>query len=62
MMTTLDAFFIFSKFWIFGLLVRVKGKGQKMAQNDKKKEEKSHSVSQELYLILLWFLVHMCRR
>ena len=32
---------------------------QKIAQNDK--TNLSHSVSQELYLIWLWFLVHMCK-
>ena len=36
MMTSPDAFFIFSKFRFSGLLVGV-GKGQKMARNDKKK-------------------------
>ena len=36
------------------------GKGQKMAQNDK--NNLSHSVSQELYLMWrFWFLVHMCK-
>ena len=34
--------------------------GQKMAQNNKK-FSLSHSVSQELYIIWLWFLVHMCK-
>ena len=34
-------------------------KGQKMAQNDK--TNLSHSVSQKLYLIWLWFLVHVCK-
>ena len=33
------------------------GKGEKMAQNDK--TNFSHSVSQELYLIWLWFLVQV---
>ena len=42
-------------FWV------VRGlKGQKMAQNDKK-FCLSHSVSQEPYIIWLWFLVHMCK-
>ena len=45
MMTSPDAFFIFSKFWFSGLLGEggwgggkggVGGKGQKMAQNDQK--------------------------
>ena len=35
-------------------------KGQKMAQNDKK-FCLSHSVSQELYIIWLWFLLHICK-
>ena len=35
-------------------------KGQKMAQNDKK-FCLSHSVSQELYITGLWFLVNMCK-
>ena len=34
------------------------GKGQKMAQSEKKN---SHSVSQELYLIWLRFLLLMCK-
>ena len=33
--------------------------GQRIVQNDK--TNLSHSVSQELYLIWLWFLVHMCK-
>ena len=39
---------------------RVGGKRAKMAQNDKK-FCLSHSVSQEPYIIWLWFLVHMCK-
>ena len=35
-------------------------KGQKMTQNDKK-FCLPHSVSQEPYIIWLWFLVHMCK-
>ena len=39
----------------------VKGlKGQKMPQNDKK-FCLPHSVSEEPYIIWLWFLVHMCK-
>ena len=49
-------FFYFCKNLIFWVR-RVKG--QKMVQNDKK--NLSHSVSQELYHIWLWFLVHMCK-
>ena len=60
-MTSPDAFFIFSKFWFSGLLGwgegGQEGKGQKMIQNVKK--ILSHSVSPELYLIWLSFLVHM---
>ena len=51
-------FFVFSKFWFFGLLGEVGVKGQKMIQNDKK-ICLSHSLSKELYLIWLWFLVNM---
>ena len=46
-------FFIFSKFWFSGSLV---GKRAKKAQNDEK-FWLSHSVSQEPYVIWLWFLV-----
>ena len=35
-------------------------KGQKMSRNDKK-FSLSHAVSQEPYIIWLWFLVHMCK-
>ena len=41
-------------FWVFKWL-----KGQKMAQNDKI-FRLSHSISQEPYIIWLWFLLHMC--
>ena len=51
-------FIHFFKNLIFGIISGVKG--QKMAQNDKK-FCLSHSVSQELYIIWLWFLVHMCK-
>ena len=59
MMTYPDAFFIFSKFWFFGLLGggRKGGGLQKMVQNDKK--ILSHSISQEPYTSWLWFSVHM---
>ena len=46
-------FLIFQNFDFLGQL-----KWQKMAQNDKKLCL-SHSVSQELYIIQLWFLVHI---
>ena len=61
-MTSPDALFIFfSKFWFSGLLGGMGGwdKGQQKAQNDQTKF--FHSVSQELYLIWLWFLVHKCK-
>ena len=45
---------------IYNFLV-VRGlKWQKMAQNNKK-YCLPHSISQELYLIWLWFLVHLCK-
>ena len=49
-------FFYYFKILIFQVVREVKG--QKMAQMDKK-FSLSHSVSQEPYLIWLWFLVHM---
>ena len=51
-------FFIFSKFWFFGLLGGVKM--QKKVQNDKK-VCLPHSISQEPYIIWLSFMVHMCK-
>ena len=53
MMTSSGTFFIFLKFWskIFW--------SKKMIQNDK--TNLSHSVSQELFLRWVWFLVHMCK-
>ena len=50
-------FFSILKFWFSGLSGL---KGQKMAQNDKN-SCLSHSVSQEPYIIWLWFLVNMCK-
>ena len=49
--------------YFFKILIFLVGRGvklQEMAQNDKK-FCLSHSVSQELYLIWLWFLVHLCK-
>ena len=56
-MTSPDTFFIFSKFWLCRLLAGWGGgkrakKWPKMTENSL-----SHSVSQEPYLIWLWFLV-----
>ena len=58
MITTPVGFFIFSKFWFFGLLLGVKV--QKMLQNDKKLCL-LHSISQEPHIIRLWFMVHICK-
>ena len=58
LMISQDAFFIVLKFGFSQLLGGYKGK--KMAQNDKKLSL-SHSISQELYLVRLWFLVHFCK-
>ena len=58
MMTSLDSFFILSKFCFVGLLGGVEG--QKMAQNEKK-FCMSHSLSQKPYLIWFWFLVYICK-
>ena len=52
-------FFIFSKFWFFGLLGGSKGK--KIAQNDKRPCP-LHFISQEPYIIWSWFMVRMCKR
>ena len=55
MLTSPDAFFVFSKFWFSGLLGGGEGGGgigQKMALIDKKRM--CHSVSQELYLIVVF--------
>ena len=51
-------FYFFSQISIFGVNSVVKG--QKMAQNDKK-VCLLHSISQEAYIIWLWFLAHMCK-
>ena len=52
MMMSPGVFFIFSQFWLSGLLGPKWVKGQKMAQNDKKNH--SDSVSQELYIIVVF--------
>ena len=53
-------FVFFSFFQNFDFVGCYGVKGQKMDQNDKK-FCLSHSVSQEPYLVWLWFLVHMCK-
>ena len=53
-------FLIFVKFWFFGLLA---GKGGKRTKNGPKQQKiLSRSISQELYIIWLSFVVHMCSR
>ena len=58
-------FHFFVKILIFVIIKRQRGggggglKGDEMAQNDQK-FCLSHCVSQELYIIWLWFLVHTC--
>ena len=56
-MIPLGIFFIFSKFWLFGLL-REDVKEQKMVQNEKKLCL-LHSISQESYIIWFSFMVLM---
>ena len=54
-------FHLLSKFWFLGSLESVGVViGQKMAENDKK-FCLSHCMSQEPYIIWLWFLVYMCK-
>ena len=65
MMISPGVFFIFSKFWFFGLLKGGWGvgrgvKGQKMVQNDKKFCLMC-SISQESYIISYLFMVLMCK-
>ena len=55
---SLGMFFVFSKFWYFWVVRRVKG--QKMTQNNKRLYL-SHSISHEPYIIWLWFVVHKCK-
>ena len=50
-------FFHFFKMLVFWI-VREKVKGKKCPKMTRKL---SHSISQELYLIWLWFLVHVCK-
>ena len=47
--------FIFSKFCFFGLL----GEGKKLSKTEK--IWLSHSISQELYILWLSFMVHICK-
>ena len=56
-MIPLGIFFIFSKFWLFGLL-KEDVKEQKMVQNEKKLCL-LHSISQESYIIWFSFMVLM---
>ena len=56
-MISLGICFIFSKFWLFGLL-RGDVKEQKMVQNEKK-FCLSHSISQESYIIWFSFMILM---
>ena len=51
--------FFFFKILIFGI-IRGVVKWQKMIQNDKNFHQ-SYSISQESYIIWLWFLVYMCK-
>ena len=66
MITYPVTFFTFSEFWFYRLLGGGGGrggggvKGQKLAQSDKRLCL-SNSMSQELCLIGLWFLVHLCK-
>ena len=52
-------FFHFFKILVFWVVMGGVSKWQKMTQNNKR--NLSHSVSQEQYLIWLWFLIHMCK-
>ena len=52
-------FFIFSKFWFFGLLGGSKGK---KSLKITKKLCSLHFISQEPYIIWSWFMMHMCKR
>ena len=52
-------FFVFVKFWFFGLLA---GKGGKRTKNGPKRQKiLSRSISQEPYVIWLLFMVHICK-
>ena len=56
MMTSPDAFFIFSKFWFARLLG-----GERAKIGPKWQKIVSHSVCQEWYPMWFWFLMHMCK-
>ena len=65
-MASADAFFIFSRIWLSGFFCFfLWGGGGERAKNGPKWNDKKklshHSVSQELYLIWVWFLVLMCK-
>ena len=49
-----EVFFIVSKFWFFV------STGGKRAENGSRWQKSSRSISQEAYVVWLWFLVHMC--
>ena len=51
-MISLGFFFIFSKFWFFGLL---RGEGEKIVQ------KMSCSICQESYILWFWFMVLICK-
>ena len=57
-MISLGVFFHFFKIWIFWTVRGIKG--QKTVQNDEK-FCRSRSISQELYIIWLWFMVYICK-
>ena len=59
MMASPDVFFFFSKFWFTRLLGGRVLKDKKLPKMTKKKF--SHPIFPELYLIWLWFLLHMCK-
>ena len=56
MMTSPDAFFIFSKFWFARLLG-----GERAKIGPKWQKILCHSVCQEWYPMWFWFLMHMCK-
>ena len=59
MIIHLGIFFIFSKFWFYGLLGESKSKTK--SQNYKNLCP-LHFISQEPYIIWPWFMVYICKR